>query len=324
MNANFKTWTIRNGTPALCILLIAGAGVGTLTTLAAPRAASARMSPAIPTSIQLTATIRDFKARELSGGHTDFEWQPTDGFGHYIGEVADTLDARGLPVFNSSGYKVDREWKNSSGRNIMNPHGHITGKPGDAAGAAQSSPGGAIHTSASFAQWYRDVSGVNQSIDIPITMKYDAATSSYVFDDRTDPDYAMLGGFFPIDDKLMGNYGATGHNYGFTAMIETQFVYEKNAGYMFTFRGDDDVWVFVDGKLSIDLGGVHGGTDQSIELDRLNWLIDGKTYSLRFFFAERHTSQSNFRIESNFVLQDVNSHHRPAIKGWEEVEPRNE
>ena len=73
---------------------------------------------------------------------------------------------------------------------------------------------------------------------------------------------------------------------------------------MFTFRGDDDVFVYINGQLVIDLGGVHGAIEQVVELNRLN-LTDGETYDLKFFFAERHRTQSNFKITTNLQLQTV-------------------
>ena len=68
------------------------------------------------------------------------------------------------------------------------------------------------------------------------------------------------------------------------------------------FVGDDDVWVFVNEMLVIDLGGIHGATEQYVDLNRLG-LEDGETYTLDFFFAERHRTQSNFRFQTNLLLE---------------------
>jgi fibro-slime domain-containing protein len=92
------------------------------------------------------------------------------------------------------------------------------------------------------------------------------------------------------------------HNYHFTFEMTANFVYKRGAGQVFTFAGDDDVWVFVDGKLVIDVGGVHGPISQTVDLDRVEGLVDGQSYPLKFFFAERHTTGSNCRIETSLNL----------------------
>ena len=105
--------------------------------------------------------------------------------------------------------------------------------------------------------------------------------------------------FFPIDGQGFGDEGNP-HNYHFTYEIHAQFTYE--GGEVFTFTGDDDLFTFINGKLAIDLGGVHGPQNQTIDLDQQATSLGiavGETYPLDFFFAERHTTQSDFRIDTS-------------------------
>lgn len=62
------------------------------------------------------------------------------------------------------------------------------------------------------------------------------------------------------------------------------------------------IFVFVNGKLALDLGGVHGPEDGTIDFDARAGALGittGNVYTLDVFHAERHTSQSNFRIETS-------------------------
>lgn len=267
--------------------------------------ATADTHSGLPETIVLTGVIRDFKARD-EGGHADFQRRPDGGFGHYVYMVADDLDDDGKPAFNSQGYKLHSNWSDAEGRPISPPRDHIAQRQGDSNGSIASSTGGALTTATNFGQWFRDVPGVNVSRPLSITLRREQGSNVYVFDDKQDPVFKELGGFFPIDDELFGNYGSTGRNFHFSYEIETEFIYKQGADQVFTFIGDDDVWVFIDGKCVIDIGGVHSAVSQTIDLDRLEWLNDGQKYELKFFFVERHTTQANFRIETSLNLRSVN------------------
>lgn len=143
---------------------------------------------------------------------------------------------------------------------------------------------------ANFDQWYRDVPGVNLAQSLTITLDDTGHPGIFTFSDNT---------FFPIDGQLFGNEGNP-HNFHFTYEIHSQFTYQ--GGEVFTFTGDDDLWVFINDRLAIDLGGVHGALTDSVDLDTLG-LTPGTDYSFDLFFAERHTTESQFRIDTSIRLE---------------------
>jgi fibro-slime domain-containing protein len=260
---------------------------------------------ALPGSLELKGVVRDFAEATAPGGHPDFERVPGGGFGHYFNIVADDLGSDGKPVFRSTGSKKSSDWRDAQGRRIMPPRTYIQPRPGDLAGSMSSTSGNALVSDATFAQWFTDAPGANVSAPLAITLVRQPGTNVYTFDDKSDPVYSSLGGFFPINGQLLGNSANENRNFHFTFELATEFVYQHGMGQIFTFTGDDDVWVFIDGRLVIDIGGVHAAVSQSIDLDRLAWLQDGQTYSLKFFFAERHRTQSNFRIDTTLRLRTI-------------------
>lgn len=149
---------------------------------------------------------------------------------------------------------------------------------------------GAITSATTFAQWYDDVPGVNLTATIPLTLVETSLGSGvYAYNSSS---------FFPIDDQLFGNEGNP-HNYHFTLELHTTFTYQT--GQIFNFTGDDDVWVYINNQLAMDLGGVHPPANGSVNLNTLG-LIPGSTYDFDFYFAERHLTQSNLNIQTGIVF----------------------
>lgn len=297
--------------------LMALAGLAVTGALMTPSRAPANMAAdqyaGLPSTLTLYGVCRDFKASNENGGHPDFEYTPKGGYGHYANMVKDELDADGKPAFKSQGNLVSKQATDSNSRNVIPvSKSYLAAKSGDKAGTVSTSNGGALSTEENFKQWYRDVPGKNLSKTIPIVLVRQANTNIYSFSDKTDSGYSGKGGFFPINGELFGNPSGQSKNFGFTFELDTEFVYKKGTGQTFTFTGDDDVWVWVNGKLVVDLGGVHGAVSQTIELDRMTGLEDNKRYPLKLCFAERHTTESNVRIDTTISLQAVDP---PPVTG---------
>ncbi len=175
----------------------------------------------------------------------------------------------------------------------------------DVAGVEGPADNGGVQNAQTFAQWWEDAPGVNLSSVCDLTFRLEESTGNYVFNSATDPEYGPLGGFFPIDNELYGNSGGVpDHNFHFTFEAHGTFTYDEDADQFFHFKGDDDVWVFIDKKLAIDLGGVHMQQEQYIDLNRMG-LVDGEEYSIDFYFAERHRTASNMMVTTNLLIEPV-------------------
>ncbi len=218
----------------------------------------------------LFGAVRDLKMGTTPEGHPDFETAPDSTPQNGVkGIVASTLGADGKPVF-----------------------------------AFPADPLAGTHTQADFDEWYHDTPGVNMTYIVALELTTDNGTSTFSAS-INNPGGVADSSYFPLDNAGFGNQtqylpqGCPNHNFSFTTEIHTSFVYQGTE--TFTFKGDDDVWVFINNQLVIDLGGRHSQLTGTVDVTKLGLAV-GTAYDLDIFNAERHTVQSNFRVDTTLTL----------------------
>ncbi|MCX7772053.1 MAG: fibro-slime domain-containing protein [Clostridia bacterium] len=153
--------------------------------------------------------------------------------------------------------------------------------------------------------FFNDVPGVNQKTTKYLIMTKDS--DGFYNINRNDANTFKDGMFFPIDNEFYGNEGLD-HNFHFSMELHAKFTYKGFEE--FSFQGDDDVWVFINNQLVIDLGGVHGSQDASILLPelvkqgKLN-LVPGQSFDFDMFYMERCTTESNLDFSTNIDLSNM-------------------
>jgi fibro-slime domain-containing protein len=214
--------------------------------------------------ITLTAKVRDFLANGVEFEGINFANQTPAAY-----------------FANDQNNKIER--------GIVGPLGSPLGPNGDPVWSSVRDPGfyNTVPNGSFFNEWWQDVPGLNIPISLPLTFS-DLGGGMYSYSNLS---------FFPIDGQGFGNEGYA-HNYHFTMQIDSDFVYQP--GQTVQVVSDDDLWVFINSKLAIDLGGVHGGYQGSVSLDSLG-LTPGQTYPFDLFYAERNTSGAAFALQTDIL-----------------------
>jgi fibro-slime domain-containing protein len=127
-----------------------------------------------------------------------------------------------------------------------------------------------------------------------------------------DSDWMGKTGFFPLDSFINNNNIPFGdlpdsldHNFYFTMEMHFQFIYRNGFSHKIYAQGGDDIWVFVNRHLAIDLGGIQQMGNDSINLDSAQTdleLIDGTVYIVDIFFAERCAIGSDFKLQTTLDI----------------------
>ena len=126
--------------------------------------------------------------------------------------------------------------------------------------------------------------------------------SLYDFEAKTNAAWYLYG-----TTVLKNTYGDDKTTFDSRAKANQHFCFESHATFTydpeqkFYFSGDDDIWVYINNKLVIDLGGAHVAAPDHVNLNTLG-LTEGEVYPIDIFFCDRRTSQSNVRISSNMYI----------------------